>query len=282
MRGLIAQKRADLRAQWARLVADGGAPLVITEPSLVAGKVVTPRIFIGRPPGIPQVELELDAGTVGADSVNVQMTSPSGAHSVQAFYVSLPLYPPQSRHMKFTLQINSPFSSGGFGLYTEAGKWTVQSVSVNSKDGNTVNYNGSELASVFPNATVDIVNRTEDVTPPTVGSGAILTPTVSLSSTSPLFAASLAAADALSGVASVGLTIQPPGTGFPLYAYVNLAAPLLKGTAYPAVSFTTQSVTGTYSITGYSVCDYAGNCVSDNVAADIKKTFGSTMFEVTQ
>jgi hypothetical protein len=282
LQGMSAQKTATLRAQWARLVAEGKAPSVITEPSLVAGKVLTPRIFVTRPPGIPQVELELDAGTVGIDSVSVLITSPSGLHSVEAFGIGLPLYPPQSRHTKFALQINPPFFAGGFGLYTEAGNWHVQQVMVQSKDGNSVTYEPSEIAELFSSTIVNIVSKTPDVTPPTAGSGAILTPTVSLSASTPQFVASLAVADNLSGVASAYLTIQPPGNGFNTSAYLSVAAPLLKGTVYPVLSLTAQSIVGTYTITGYSVCDYASNCLSDTVAADIKKLFGATTFEVTQ
>jgi hypothetical protein len=283
LQSMIAQKTETLRAQWARLVAEGKAPSVITEPSLVAGKVLTPRIFVGRPPGAPEVELELDAGTVGIDGVSVVMTSPSGAHTESADGVRLPLYPPQTRHTKFVLQISSSFVGLNFGIYSEAGNWSVQQVLIFSKDGKVVGYNGSyELAPFFPSTVVQIVNPTPDITPPTFGSGGILTPTVSLSSNSPTFVASLAVADNLSGVGAVALVISTPGTGYTQDAYLSLPAPLLKGTVYPGLSFNAQSVTGTYTITDFSVCDNANNCVGDNSAADIKKIFGATTFEVTQ
>lgn len=279
-----ARLTASLKERWAKIVASGAAPQVIVEPALLAGRVLTPRIVIGRAPGAPEVELEIDAGTVGANSVSVEMVSPSGAHSVYDFGTSLPIYPPQTRHTRFALQVTSPFGQDGFSIYTEAGNWTVQQVAVQSNDGNSTNYSGGELASVFPNPVVDIVNREQDITMPTAGAGAVLTPTVSLSSASPVFAASLVVADNLSGVSSVSLSIMPPGgNGFSgQEAYTSLAAPLVRGTAYPAERFSSSAATGTYSITGYSVCDYAGNCLSDSVAADIKKTFGTTTFEVTQ
>jgi len=279
---MITQKTATLRAQWARLAAESKAPSVITEPSLVAGKVLTPRIFVTRPPGAPEVELELDAGTVGIDNVSVFMNSPSGAHGVVAFGVGLPLYPPPNRHTKLPLQISNAFTSQTFGIYSEPGSWKVTEVVVQSKDGTVSFYYPADIAKLFSSTVVEIISPSPDMTPPTVGSGAIITPTVSLSSTAPMFVASLAAADNLSGVANADLAIESPGNGSTLVAYVSLAAPLLKGAVYPVLSFNAQSVAGTYTIVAINVCDYANNCLSDNVTADIKKLFGTTTFEVTQ
>lgn len=129
-----------------------------------------------------------------------------------------------------------------------------------------------------------INNGTPDITPPTFGTGKILTPSVSLSSAMPVFAVRLAVADNLSGVTFANILINPPGSTFPAAgAYVDLLAPALKRTVIAAWQpDPAKTVIGTYTISSINVCDFAGNCVNDTFPADIKKTFGTTTFQITR
>ncbi len=278
------QLTTNLQAQWAKRVAAGKVPPTFVEPSLLRGRIVRPRVVLLKAPGAPEVELTLDPGTVGVSNISIFMTSPSGAQTIVAGLLGVPAYPPISAGEKLTFlvlpSIGGP--SSDFGLYTENGIWTLSQIVIQGNNGNQITYSAKDLASLFPSVAVDIVNRgSVDLTPPTVGAGTIVTPTVSLSGASPVFVASLDVADNLSGVRSVDLSISGPGTGFNVGSYAQITGPLLKGQAYSTLPIGGTFPTGTYTINGFTVCDYAGNCAPFNSAAEVKATFGTTTFQVT-
>ncbi len=270
----------------AAIVLLAPASYAATEPAITAGRIITPSIDVSQPPGQIAISLTLKYGTVGISTILPAFTSPDGSHSISNF-VSPPASPIQAPPKTFTVQIASPFANGGLGIYSEPGAWTLTSILLIAKDNTTVSYTGTQLAALFPSLAVNVTNNgTPDTTPPTISHGLILTPTVSISGANPYFAARMAVADTISGVAdaSIGFNAPAPNGGFPMggSAYVTTLAPLGQGDV-TAVSqaFTTGAPTGTYTITNYTVCDYANNCLFETTPAEIKKRFGTTTFEVT-
>jgi len=280
----LAQRGEWLRTRWAQLAAQGLSPATTAEPSLGVSKILTPTINLSEAPGAPILQLAVHTGTVGIDIMFAELVSPSGKQSVTVEF-GVPFPPGKTDKLQFDQLLQSPFSGeGGFNIYSESGAWTLESVTLLSNDFSMIAYSGSQLASRFPSLTVNVVNNgTPDVTPPKAGKGKILTPSISLGSTTPYFAARLPVSDSNSGVRSVTVSITPPGGSFPTDgAYSLLSAPVKAGEVTAYESFSTSSPIGTYTINSFYVCDYAGNCLAGTSPSDIETAFGATSFQVTQ
>jgi hypothetical protein len=274
----VAKRAHALRTAW---LASGRAVPASGEPYIVSGKVLTPAVNVQVAPGQATVSLVIAPGAVGVDDLQVGIVSPSGQHSVGTFFTQVPSYPVKAK-FALPVRIVEPFGGAGLTLYSEPGAWTVNSLSITSEDGNTISYTAAEIATLFGNdTTIQVTNNASpDTTPPTYGKGKILTPTVSLSA-APVFAVTVKVADAISGVQSVSLDIDPPGSTFPsVFASSVLDAPVQKGDVIAYTNLGASDPIGTYTIASFSVCDYAGNCVTDSTAAGIQKTFGATTFQV--
>ena len=255
-----------------------------TEPTLTAGRVLTPAINVTQAPGFPVVELTINTGTVGLSSLLVSVLSPSGQHSVSTSFVNPPVYPAPPKVLHLKVAIVSSFTNQGFGLYTEPGAWSVQSVTFFNKDSTLTNVSGTQLAALFANAsTIQVTNpASPDVTPPKIDNATILTPTVSLSATTPVAAIRIPAIDTGSGLTSAFVNLSLPGVfgGLGLAASLTAPADHADLIAYTPVAANTQ--TGTYTITSASVCDYAGNCAQLNTPSAIAAHFSTTTITVTK
>ncbi len=251
-----------------------------TEPSIVAGQVMTPVVNVQVAPGQVELNVTVEQGSVGAQAILASITSPSG-RTISTGFVPVPGYP-ATQKIKVPFLVEGPFFNGGLTLYSEPGTWTISDVGLLTNDGQFVGYSGSQLAALFKNhVSVSVANAgTPDFTPPTYGHGTILTPTVSLSAASPVFAVSLSVKDDISGVASVFIGFQPP-SGNPGGGGSAISAPVLAGKVESFATLSSTSPTGTYTLTSLSVCDYAGNCVVTASASDLAKIFGATTFQVT-
>jgi hypothetical protein len=143
-------------------------------------------------------------------------------------------------------------------------------------------YSQAQLAGIFAKPYITVVNNGPvDITPPVVTAGQVLTPTVSLSSPDPTFEATLTGSDDISGVDQAFVIVQPPGGSFGQVNQVPVPVPSLSGTYTAYSSIFSGQPTGTWSITGYELCDIAGNCYADTNAADVQTLFGTTSFTVT-
>ena len=92
----------------------------------------------------------------------------------------------------------------------------------------------------------------------------------------------MAVADNLSGVANVSIDALALGGTFPaVFASASISLPVQQGYVIPYAMLPSNAATGTYTISGYSVCDVAGNCVGGSSAASIKAVLGKTTFQVT-
>ena len=260
------------------LLAAGGAQA--TEPSITMGTLLTPAVNVQVAPAQVELSVSIDQGTIGASSILASMTSPSGT-TLQTGFIQVPVYPP-TRKIKVPFQLASPFGNGGLTLYSEPGTWTITSVTLLTNDNQFVSYSGSQLAALFDNQlTVAVTNNgTPDTKPPVYGRGKILTPTVSLSASLPIFAVNLAVRDDISGVSAVYVGYQPP-SGNPGGTSSVISAPLKAGKVDSYAMLAAGSPVGTYTLTSLSVCDYAGNCVTDSSTSDLVKIFGASTFQVT-
>jgi hypothetical protein len=167
-------------------------------------------------------------------------------------------------------------------LYAAPGTWNLVDVQLCDTAGDCQDYQGSALAAIFSNTTFSVTNNgTPDTTPPTVTSGKILTPKVSLSAASPQFLAQLGVADDLSGVIYPLVFIEPPGANSSFAYDINTSRPLLSGTAIEQDFINPSSPTGTWTIFGYGACDLPGNCFYDFNSSDVIALFGKNTFTVT-
>jgi hypothetical protein len=251
-----------------------------TEPSITAGTLLTPAVNVQVAPAQVALSVSIDQGTTGAKYILASMMSPSGM-TIQTGFIQVPVYPP-TRKIKVPFQLVSPFVPGGLTLYSEPGTWTITSVTLLTNDNQFVSYSGSQLAALFGNqVTVAVTNSgTPDTKPPVYGRGKILTPTVSLSASSPIFAVNIAVRDDISGVSTVYVEYQPPSGNAGGTSSV-ISAPLKEGKVDSYAILEAGSPVGTYTLTSLSVCDYAGNCVTDSSTSDLAKIFGAATFQVT-
>ena len=275
--------QAALRAQWAERVRRGLVPATGTEPSLTGGRVLTPSVDVTKAPGVPEIQLNLNTGTIGVSNVQVGLISPSGKHSLFS-NINLPIYPPPAGKLVLKTLVSSEAPVSVLGLYAEPGSWTIDLVEIFSQDGQLAFYNAAQIAVLFNGpASVDVTNPgTPDTTPPVAGHGTILTPTISLSSTQPYAAVKLVGTDNLSGVSSGGVTFSLAGNPAAIFSVSGqFDAPPRKGTLTLSYLLPPSLTTGVYNITSYDLCDYANNCLSDSTPAGIAAHFDKTTITVT-
>lgn len=252
---------------------------------IISGKILTPDVNVQAAPGQAEIELTVVGVESGAQTVGATMTSPSGLITVTTGFgtvgVPIPTYPPRNR-VTVPFYIESPiFKPNGLNLYSEAGAWAITSVSL-VVNGTPISYTGSQLAALFNNhLTVNVINKgSPDSAPPAYRNGKILTPTVSLSSGNPVFAAEIHVADKVSGVSSADLQFIGPNNTL-VDATSDLTVPRMRGVAYLYTTLQTTDPIGTYTIQGFNICDAAGNCVYVTSPAELAQIFGASSFQVT-
>jgi hypothetical protein len=242
-------------------------------PTLISGQILTPTINVVRAPASPELKLNY-AAPGGLVQVNVYFTSANGQVWYSDLYVGS-----SANGGKLVIQ-NAQKS---FSLYAQPGKWTLTGLALYGASGNTT-YNANQLASLFPSVTLTVTNNgTPDTVPPSITSGKILTPTVSLSAKNSSFEARLSGSDSLSGIYTVNVSLSgPPGSQGPLPASGFTVAPLKTGSVTASWDMTFGGETGTWTITGCSICDEAGNCNAVTSAAALEQLFGTITFIVTK
>jgi hypothetical protein len=232
-----------------------GAPFVSS--GRLGPPVHIPRQFA------PKVMLDIHGVS---QSVGFGWLAPAGQTFNQTFYSPLP-------SGRYAFQA-APNSGQAFGLYTQAGTWTLNAVSVCSYRGCNY-YSGSTLSALFPSLALMVVNPNADITPPSVTAGTILTPTVAIARHSAI-GASLTVQDDISGAINANIVFSN-GTG---KDNINVGGPLTS----PVVSSATVSLTiicdcknrpaGTYDAIAITVSDVAGNVFSVTDPATISSLLG--------
>jgi len=279
-------RAAKLRKAW---LAAGNANVPVTAPVLRGGSILTPTVDVTRPPSAPAVVIRYKASAAGLAAVELDWNSPTTDQWMTSTYY-VPPGRPAMTHGDLIIQApssigaGSEFASNGagtFGPYAAPGVWTLWQISIVDRDGGNVGYGPTSLEQLFPVTNITVKNRRmPDVTPPSVISGRVLTPSVSLSSPTPSFGVELKVADDLSGAQNAFVTVESNTNGKTLQQKNPTSAPIRRGemTAYTSVA---GGPTGEWTILGFGVYDAAGNLFQDANPADIQALFGTTTFTVT-
>ena len=265
----------------------------IAAPALSSGKITVAAVTAGTPVASPTIEFKYRApATLIAWSFT--FTAPHGATyalggaTVQASANYFGYHAPAGTAGTLTISNKAaPLS-----LYAEAGNWSLTAATLVDRAGDATSYTGTQLASLFPSLVMAVSNPgAQDTAPPVVTAGKLLNKTVSLSSKLPYLGAEVMLTDDLSGAYQGGLYLNTPGgqpykglfpTAFPGSSNGTAGPlPVTKGKFQFGPGFGTDAPTGTWTITGYYICDLANNCVVDMNQADVVKLFGTSSFSVT-
>jgi len=274
----LARARFQTRMDAWRAATPAPAPAVSTnattiQPSITGGAIVSTTLTVGQATSIPTVQVSYKTGAKGLGGLELVFTSPNGSESLTISYA------PHGLTTGGTVTVAQPTNVPS---YTQPGQWQLVAAYIEDYAGNFVSYSQSQLAALFPVTAINVVNNGPvDITPPVVTAGKILTPSVSLSSPLPVFAASLTGSDDVSGMYAPFVGILPPGGSFSQVDQITMPFPLLAGTGTAYSTVFPGQPTGTWSISFYALCDVAGNCFTDQSPTDIQNLFGTTTFQVT-
>ena len=265
-------RAAQLRQRWmARHPGeDAGAP-----PTITAGEVLSASVNVQVAPAAPTFQYSFTTGVYGFNYAYFEFAGPNGNQTYFSFDQGF------EGNTHGTHVVRDP-GCGTYCFYYEPGTYTLIDAYIVDYAGNGTYYEGSQLASIFTKTSFTLINNGKpDITAPTIVSGKILTPTVSLSATRPYFEAQLAVSDDVSGVDYADLVVTDPN-GDVYYVNGNPSSPITK-TANMQVffDFSDTTPTGTYTITEAFIQDVAGNAVSVTSASQIQSLFGTTTFTVT-
>jgi hypothetical protein len=282
LRSQAEARAAQLRAAW----IGAGHSIPTSAPVITSGKILTPTIKTTVAPAAPKFSVTFN-GSTRLSSVEAVFSSKSTAQELEVEY-STPegaLAPTSG-----TIVIQQPgrpisfFSPENFTLYSAPGTWTLSYLLIADTAGNTNVYDESQIATLFGGAnTITVTNpASPDTAAPIVSAGTILTPTVHIKSATPSFGAQLTVSDNLSGAFFSCVFIEAPGATTSS-CYDNFSpAPTLSGNLRTWDYIGSTGKTGTWTITGYEVCDAATNCLLVfNNASAVQALFGTTTFTVT-
>jgi hypothetical protein len=229
----------------------------------------------------------LTAGQGGQyPSISFTYTAPAGLSSVDFVFVS-----PSGQAYNFADYNEPGYVTGGtisfasivqLSPWSQPGKWTLTAVKVTDRAGASTIYTTAQVDALFPAKTYTVANTgLYDAIPPKITKGRLPSATVSLSAKYPVLKASITASDAGSGILIAYVVIQQPGQTQSFYENVPVPLPVAKGAINADTVFATYQSTGTYSIVGYGVCDFAFNCTTSSSDADVIKLFGTDSFTIT-
>jgi hypothetical protein len=275
----------------AALMQIGGtlaAEAAAAPPMLLAGYISGANVGVGTPAAAPIITFAFTApGTIA--SWQFIFTAPHGellslgCTTVQAGG----LRPPAGTFGTISCQKPDWIS-----LYAEAGTWRMTAAYLLDIAGNITIYDEAQLASLFPSLTLNVSNTgPQDYVAPTVSAGTLLNRTVSRSGVFPYVGVQVTVSDNLSGVIGGQLYLNMPN-GQPYRGLYPSAYPVIETGTYGPLPVTSGSFqfgegfgpnvpTGTWTITGYQVCDVANNCLTDTKAADVLALFGTNTITVT-
>lgn len=280
-RNRIEERSAELRAAWIA----AGKPISNSAPVVTSGKLLTTSIKTTVAPAAPRLSVAFQA-SAGLSYIGAAFRSNSSGQVVYAEY-DTPYHGPGPKSGTVTIEQSGGQDSfyyliGHLSLYSATGTWTLTNLTIEDLSGGQMQYGGSQLATLFGGAiTLTVTNpASPDTTAPLVTAGKILTPTVHIGSTTPSFGASLTVSDNLSGALEFCVYIAPPGSSSGSCYDNHSAAPVVSGTFNTWNYIGASGTKGTWTITGYGVCDVATNCFYDNNAADVKALFGTNTFAV--
>jgi hypothetical protein len=242
-------------------------------PAITAGAITAGTLTVGVANSIPTLQFTYQSKSYGLNFASFTFTSPNGGASITVQYN--PRTYETSGTITFTPDTTAPY-------YAQPGQWVMTSAIIVDNQYNYAQYTQAQLAALFPQPFLTVVNNGPvDVKPPQVTAGQILTPTVSESSTDPTFKAMLTGTDNVSGLFLALVVIVPPGSQFGYVEIVPNPIPTRSGKIKAYSPVYSGQPTGSWAISGYELCDVAGNCLTDTNASDVQALFGTTSFTVT-
>jgi hypothetical protein len=268
--GLLSAMTAVSKSAPAAAEAANGSTL----PAIVSGQITSGALNVIVPPAAPVLQLNYRAP--GVYAMLLEFTSPHG-QVLTSSYVGQTLHGAQGT-------ITFQDFANTLGLYAEPGIWTLTSATISATINHSTvntNYDQSQLAAIFTNPTMTVVNNgTPDFTPPVVSAGKILTPLVHLTGPHPSVDISLTVQD-VAGVNQAYVVFAPTQTTLQETTNAVLPVPMVNGPVPLEYKFSLSSLEGPYRVVGYAAFDLAGNYVVDDTPADLNAAFGTTTFWVT-
>jgi hypothetical protein len=248
----------------------------VAPPAILSGSIVTPTVSVTTGAASPTFRFKFNAPGYYYEN-QVGFTGPSGQSIGFGYFIA----PPGAEK---TGTITFDGAGQPLSVYTQPGVWKLTYAEITDLAGNKTVYDtDDQLDALFPSRTLNIVNQGRfDITPPVVSSGKILTPTVSLSSANPFLGVALTATDDLSGIYFVVIYLnEPGGTAYSGSDVLEAPTQMLAGTIMGGALLTPGLPTGTWTITGYEVCDYTNNCLTQTNPSTLQQQLGTTSFTVT-
>jgi hypothetical protein len=263
-----------LRAQWLARGHSVQQLATLSAPVITGGSVTPSTITVGAAGEFPSLSVTYSTDTPGLSYVDVEFVSPNGKTAYGGSYATY--YYTQSGNLNFA--IVSPLS-----LYASPGQWSIAGATIVDNAGNMTSYDASQLKSLFSSLTFTVINSgPTDTAAPKIKSGQLLNDTVSLSAKFPALKATITASNkAGPGIWEAYVIISPPGNPYSYYSVLPNALPVPAGKNKANNVFGAYSETGTWSIVGYGVCDYAFNCSGSTQDSDVIALFGTDTFTVT-
>ena len=244
------------------------------QPSIISGKILTDRIQIAKPPGVPRVRVSFDAPN-RLNYIELDFVYPTAQLEASVYAASPP------GETSGTRLIETAFSP--WGNYAASGDWKLKYAVITDELGGYVMYSGKKLAALFPSLDLNVQNAiAPDNTRPAVTAGEILTPVVHANRLYPAFKAKLSVLDNLSGVQTIFLFLKDPSGNIVIDFPTTPPSPVKEGTVLVKDGFFGAPSLGTWTIYGYQVCDVPYNCALDDNATDIQKLFGTNTFVVVK
>ncbi len=264
-------RAAELRAKY---LASGHKDARGTAPAITGGAVTASTLTVGEAGQYPTITFSYQTDTPGLNSVYFTFASPNG----EAFYSA------NFGEPGYTTSGTASFANIATpGLWSQPGAWTLTGISIVDNAGTTTSYDAKQVAQLFTGLSYSVVNNgLVDGIPPHLRGGKIVNDTVSLSDRYPLLKVKLPATDAGSGLQIGYVIISPPGGGYAFYEAVPLPLPVGKADIQAYTVFSPYDPTGTWSIVGFAVCDFANNCTGSTAQSAVIALLGTDTFTVTQ
>ena len=243
-------------------------------PTITGGSVTASTITVGQAGQYPALSIAYKTDTPGVNFLSVEFASPNGKTTYSGGYGIY--YHSDKGTVSFA--IVNPVS-----LYASPGAWSLASATIYDNAGNSTTYTASQLAALFTGTSFTVVNNGPTApAPPSIVSGKLLNTTVSVSTKFPVLAATITAKDGYGpGIYEAYVIISPPGGGYSFYSVLPNAKPVRAGMIKANNVFGPYSPTGSWTIVGFGVCDYAFDCSGSTADSDVVALFGTDTFTVT-
>jgi hypothetical protein len=261
--------------QHARALADRSRTLALdTTPPVLRRFNLSGSVNAQLPAQAIDADIRITDNLSGVVYYYLELRSPSGT----AVYRSKTVPAPET-NVSSTLSVGSPYSSPGFTVFSQPGRWVATFLYAYDANGNVASYSQTDLAG-FGNTTFTVSNSGGyDIVPPSLLSGSILTTTLRRSrapvgtgaGTPPYASADMRLQDAGNGAISgtyygyLSFCLPDSGTGCQdtlfLIGYTNRKG-LVGNTLRVGGQISSTQTPGVYKLRSAYLYDIAGNSLN--------------------